>query len=62
LYPATAELLEFHVNATECVADDTPVPYSAMVAGEFLALLVIVRLPIKFPIVKGVNVACTETL
>ena len=27
--------------------------------GEFLALLVIVRLPAKFPVVKGVNVART---
>ena len=45
---------------TECAADATPVPDRAMVIGEFLALLVIVRLPAKFPVVKGVNVARTE--
>jgi hypothetical protein len=46
-------------SATECVEDDTPVPDRAMVTGEFTALLVIVRLPAKLPIVKGVNVALT---
>jgi len=60
LYPATAELLEFQDNVTECAADATPVPDRAMVIGEFLALLLIVRLPAKFPVVKGVNVARTE--
>lgn len=33
-----------------------------MVTGEFLALLVIVRLPAKLPMVKGVKVACTTVL
>lgn len=45
---------------TECAADATPVPDRAMVIGEFLALLVIVRLPTKLPVVKGLNVALTE--
>ena len=36
-----------------------PVPDRATVVGEFLALLVIVRLPFNFPVVKGVNVART---
>jgi len=31
-----------------------------MVIGEFLALLVIVRLPAKLPVVKGLNVVLTE--
>ena len=35
-------------------------PDRVMVMGEFLALLVIVRLPAKFPAVKGVNVVRTE--
>lgn len=30
-----------------------------MFIGEFCALLMIVRLPAKFPVVNGVNVACT---
>ena len=37
-----------------------PVPDKAMVIGEFFALLVTVRLPAKFPLVKGVNVARTK--
>jgi hypothetical protein len=54
-------VLEFQDNATECCVEDAkPVPDSAMVIGEFLALLVTVRLPAKFPLVKGVNVARTE--
>lgn len=60
MYPATAELLEFQDNATECPAEATPVPDRAIVIGEFLALLVIVRLPAKLPVVKGLNVVLTE--
>ena len=37
-------------------------PDRAIVNGEFLALLVIVRLPVKFPLVKGVNVVRTAVI
>jgi hypothetical protein len=58
----TAELLEFQDNATEWPEDATPVPDKVMLTGEFWALLIIVRLPAKFPMVKGVNVACTAAV
>jgi hypothetical protein len=52
-------VLAVHDSATEWVEDDTPVPDSPMVTGEFLALLVMVRLPVKLPILKGEKVALT---
>jgi hypothetical protein len=52
-------VLELQDNSTACCDEVTPVPERATVAGEFCALLTIVRLPVKFPVVKGVNVVPT---
>jgi hypothetical protein len=40
----------------------TPVPLRATVAGEFSALLAIVTVPAKLPVVVGANTALNETL
>jgi hypothetical protein len=56
LYPDTAELLAVQVSPTECETVCAAVPEMAIVAGEFVALLAIVRLPARFPAVVGENV------
>jgi hypothetical protein len=55
LYPTTDDVLAFHVNPTVCVVAATPVPLSEIVAGEFVALLVIVTLPVTAPAAVGAN-------
>lgn len=49
LYPATAELLGFQDNATECAELAMPVPDIAMTMAEFLALLLTLMLPVAVP-------------
>ncbi len=50
----TAELpLSFHVRLTVCVTTATPVPVSEIVAGDPVALLVIVILPFALPAALG---------
>lgn len=48
-------MLAVHVNNTECVTLATPVPDSAIVAGEPDALLTTVTAPVKLPAVVGEN-------
>jgi hypothetical protein len=55
LYPDTVEVLAFQVSATECCTGATPVPDSATVAGDPVALLIIVMLPLAAPAVVGLN-------
>jgi hypothetical protein len=52
-------VLGFQDNATEWADAATPVPDSAMFAGELFALLVIVSFPVKLPMLYGVNEART---
>jgi hypothetical protein len=55
LYPETAEVLAVHVNATAYVAACTPVPDSEMVAGDPVALLATVTLPLSLPAAVGLK-------
>lgn len=50
-------MLGAQLKRTECVTGATPVPESAMTAGEFEALLVTVMPPVTLPAVAGANVA-----
>ncbi len=58
LYPATADVLAVQDNATECALAWMPVPESEMTAGEFVALLATVTLPVKVPDVDGEKLTC----
>jgi hypothetical protein len=55
LYPLTADGLAVQDNATERGVTATPVPESAIAAGEFVALLVMLTLPLTNPAVPGAN-------
>jgi hypothetical protein len=55
LYPDTAEVLAFQVNATECCTGVTPVPDREIEAGDPVALLAIERLPFTVPAAVGLN-------
>ncbi len=48
-----------HVNVTACAVPVTPVPDNAMLAGEFVALQLMVMLPLYCPVEDGLNVALT---
>jgi len=48
-------VLAFQVSATECCVGATPVPDRTMVAGDPVALLTIVMLPLTVPAVAGLN-------
>jgi hypothetical protein len=52
-------VLAFQVNPTVCCVA-TPVPDTLIVAGEFVALLVICTEPVTAPAVVGAN--CTVTV
>ena len=49
------EVLAVQVRSTEWVAGCTPVPESAIVAGELFAVLVTVTVPVLFPAIVGLN-------
>ena len=53
LKPAIDEPVSFHVKLTVCVTTATPVPVSAIAAGEPVALLVTVMLPFAAPAAPG---------
>jgi hypothetical protein len=55
LYPATADVLAFQVSATECCVGVTPVPDNVTIAGEPVALLAMVTLPVSVPATDGLN-------
>ena len=59
LYPATVVELDVpapHVSVAECCTAATPVPVTAIVAGDSVALLVIVTVPLSAAAVVGENV------
>ena len=56
LYPATVDVLAVQFNVTECETSWTPVPEREIVAGELVALLVTVTLPVTLAAVAGVKV------
>jgi hypothetical protein len=57
LYPDTLDVLEFQFKDTVCCVATAPVPESAIVVGEPVALLVIVTLPLAAPAAVGLK--CT---
>ena len=57
LYPETVEVLAVQFSATECVTGAVAVPERVIVAGEPVALLTIVTLPLSVPAAVGLN--CT---
>jgi hypothetical protein len=57
LYPATSDVLEAQVTATEWETACVPAPESEIASGEFVALLITVTLPGKLPAARGENVA-----
>jgi hypothetical protein len=61
LYPDTVDVLAAHPSVTECCAA-TPVPVTAMVAGEAVALLVIVTVPLAAVVPVGANVKVRVTV
>jgi len=62
LYPDTAELLAVQASMTECETVCVAVPEMAIVAGEFVALLAMVTLPVRFPEAVGENVTSSVAL
>jgi hypothetical protein len=56
LYPFTAGGLASQVSVTECATGWTPVPDRETVAGELVALLVTVAVPVRIPVAAGVKV------
>ena len=54
--PVLRKLAPDHDSCTECVADVTPVPDREMLAGELVALLLTVILPLADPLADGANV------
>lgn len=56
LYPTTVDVLAVHDKSTRCDPPDKEIT-----AGEFVALLVIVTLPVALPVVVGVNVTVIGT-
>ena len=63
LYPTMpAEVLAVQLSSTECVVAAMPSPLTAMVAGEFVALLATFTLPLTVPAVFGANVTFNVVL
>jgi hypothetical protein len=60
--PDAAEVLAFQVSVTECATGWTPVPERVIVAGEFVALLATVTLPVRLPAAAGENVTSSVAL
>jgi len=56
LYPETVEVLAVHVRLTEWLAAETPVPESAIVMGEPVAVLVNVTVPASLPAALGLKI------
>ena len=56
LYPATVDVLAVQLNVTECETGWTPVPEIEIVAGELVALLATVTLPVTLTAAAGVKV------
>ena len=54
--PVTPEVAGNHDSCTECVTAVTPVPDREMLAGELVALLLTVMLPLAEPFADGANV------
>jgi hypothetical protein len=55
LYPETVEVLAVHVSVTVWLVACTPVPESAIVVGETVALLVTVTVPLAAPADVGLK-------
>ena len=55
LYPATVDVLAVQFNVTECETGWTPVPEREIVAGELVALLATVTLPVTLAAAAGVT-------
>ena len=55
MYPDTEEVLAFQDNATVCELFCAPVPDRVIVAGEPVALLVTVTVPVAFPAAIGLK-------
>jgi hypothetical protein len=55
------DVLAVHVSETVGGAVETPVPERLIVAGEFVALLAMLMLPVTAPAVLGANVTVTVT-
>jgi hypothetical protein len=56
LNPVTPETPFDHDSCTECVAAVTPVPDREMLAGELVAVLLTVMVPLAAPFADGANV------
>ena len=56
LYPDTVDVLAAQLSVTECATGWTPVPDRETVAGELVALLVTVTLPVTLAADAGVNI------
>ena len=52
-------MLASQLSVTECAVTDNPVPLTASVAGEFVALLATLTLPLTLPAVFGAKVTFT---
>jgi hypothetical protein len=55
-YPAPAEASAVQASETECATGTTPAPEREMVAGELVALLATVTLPVMLPVADGEKV------
>ena len=55
-------MLTVHDNATECVTACTPLPESVMVAGDPVALLVTITLPVEDPVAAGLKITLNVVL
>ena len=62
MYPATVELLAPQPRATVCDTGATPVPLRLTLAGELVALLETVMLPVAGPAVAGANWTLTDAV
>lgn len=62
MYPETVEVLAVQFRETEWVVDCTPVPESAIVVGEPVAVLVTVTEPESLPAVVGAKITLNARL
>ena len=56
MYPATADVLVTQFKVAECETAGAPVPDRVTFAGELVALLATVTLPVTLPVAEGVKV------
>ena len=55
-------MLVFHVKLAECGVGCTPAPDSAILAGEFVALLTALALPVELPVAAGLKITLKPVL